>query len=269
MSQIDIMATLADAARGAKYTIDQWLTQRLTPQALDSQTGYFAQIDRRAFQELPEPLWPFALSILHETAGATYPASSDAHRELRRQLLAEGRVGCDCGDGWRWTADRDSLRLARTTTPIADFTYTFQAPGSLLIPELSMVLSLTRGSRASWMLRGQPHRAGIALQDDPPRRVTVRNRRPGDRIRPLGSPHNRRLKDLLIDRRVPRQRRGRLPLLVIDDTIAWVPGVTIDDSFRLIEGSTVWIAEIHPALPEPENPSPSTFGGDQQKGNEP
>jgi hypothetical protein len=58
----------------------------------------------------------------------------------------------------------------------------------------------------------------------------------------------------LIDRRVPRLERDRLPLLVIDDEIAWVPGVTIGDSFRLDQESPVWIAEIEDLRAQSVNP---------------
>jgi tRNA(Ile)-lysidine synthase len=78
--------------------------------------------------------------------------------------------------------------------------------------------------------------------------VAIRNRRPGDRIQPFGSPYSRRLKDVLIDRRVPREARDRLPLLCVGERLAWVPGVTIDERFRIpVDGGSngeVWVAEV-------------------------
>ncbi len=76
--------------------------------------------------------------------------------------------------------------------------------------------------------------------------VVVRSRSPGDRIRPLGCAYTKRLKEVLIDRKVPRNERDRLPLLCLGDRIAWVPGVTIDDSFRLTTGSRPWVARLDP-----------------------
>lgn len=76
----------------------------------------------------------------------------------------------------------------------------------------------------------------------------VRTRQPGDRLRPLGAPGRRRLKEVLIDHGVPRRERDRLPLLVVGERIAWVPGVTIEDAFRLRPSdepaSAVWVAEL-------------------------
>ena len=96
------------------------------------------------------------------------------------------------------------------------------------------------------MFRGEAGRAGMALPE-PPGLATVRNRRPGDRIRPLGSAGERKLKELLIDRRVPAEARDRLPLLEIGGRIAWIPGVAVDESFRLTDRPDCWVAEILPA----------------------
>jgi tRNA(Ile)-lysidine synthase len=99
-------------------------------------------------------------------------------------------------------------------------------------------------------VEGSARRAGLALPLAAGDRVTVRNRRPGDRIHPLGAAGSRKLKDVLIDRRVPRRDRERLPLICLGDageTIAWVPGVTVDQRFRIADtagDTTVWTAEI-------------------------
>jgi tRNA(Ile)-lysidine synthase len=55
--------------------------------------------------------------------------------------------------------------------------------------------------------------------------VHIRTRRAGDRLQPLGSAHAKKLKDFLIDAKVPRAVRDRLPLVVSGSAIAWVGGV--------------------------------------------
>jgi tRNA(Ile)-lysidine synthase len=59
--------------------------------------------------------------------------------------------------------------------------------------------------------------------------VWVRTRRPGDRFQPLGCPHRKKLKAFLIDAKIPRQVRDRLPLVVSESGIVWVVGVQIAD----------------------------------------
>ena len=64
--------------------------------------------------------------------------------------------------------------------------------------------------------------------------LQVRGRRPGDRFHPLGAGGERKLKEFLIDRKVPRHLRDRIPLVVAaDGTIAWVVGHRIGDRFKL------------------------------------
>jgi tRNA(Ile)-lysidine synthase len=55
--------------------------------------------------------------------------------------------------------------------------------------------------------------------------LEVRTPRPGDRFRPDGAPGGRKLKELLIDARVEREARLRLPLLAAGDDILWVIGL--------------------------------------------
>jgi tRNA(Ile)-lysidine synthase len=53
----------------------------------------------------------------------------------------------------------------------------------------------------------------------------VRARRPGDRFSPFGGGGERRLKSFLIDEKIPRWERTRLPLVEAGGRIFWVGGV--------------------------------------------
>jgi tRNA(Ile)-lysidine synthase len=228
--------------------------------------GELVTADRRLLAALPPPLLPFALALLHRRAGAALPPSLAAAAELRRQLGPGPRVACDCGAGWRWQAAGERLRLRRVREgeTVPPFSYTLEVPGELAIPELALTIRASRRPVEAWMLRGAPLRAGLALPLAPelpdaglPGRLTVRNRRPGDRLRPLGAPGSRKLKDVLIDRGVPRWQRDRLPLLCWAGEIAWIPGITIDHRFRLTGEPSACLVEIRgdrsgsPAAPIP------------------
>lgn len=228
------------AGRGAARAIAERLAREVD---VHGEPGG-ASIDLRAFRELPRSLWPYALSLLHRSAGRPYPAPTSARRELRRQLRRGGQVDCDCGDSWHWRVAGGRLALAQRETPPGAFTYTLQVPGELEIPELGVRLTVRREAMAPWMLEGRRTEAAMDLPLDSGDSVIVRNRWPGDRIRPLGCRYGRRLKEVLIDRRVPRPERDRLPLLCIGDRIAWVPGVTVDDDYRLSAASRPWVARL-------------------------
>jgi tRNA(Ile)-lysidine synthase len=238
-------ASLATAAQGALTALDARLDVLLAPRPV---AGGLA-VPAATLRALPAPLLPFALALLHRRAGVPYPASRAARGELERQLAGGTPVACDCGGGWCWSERDGRLALDRRRAAAPPFTYTLTVPGELEIPELALRFRLVRGPVRPWMFRGSPRRAGLALPLAPGGSVTVRSRRPGDRLRPLGAPGRRRLKEVLIDHRVPRRERDRLPLLCLGadgGTIAWVPGVTVDDDFRLAGDAAAWVAEVEP-----------------------
>jgi tRNA(Ile)-lysidine synthase len=74
----------------------------------------------------------------------------------------------------------------------------------------------------------------VQLDDDGP--LTVRSRRPGDWIRPPGLNGRKKLQDYFTDRKLPREMRDLVPLVVDRfDRIIWVAGYTIDDQFGVTE----------------------------------
>jgi tRNA(Ile)-lysidine synthase len=63
----------------------------------------------------------------------------------------------------------------------------------------------------------------VAVPDGP---LEVRTRRPGDRVRAAGRDVS--LRRFLMDKRVPAQDRGSLPLLAAGHRVFWVPGQHVD-----------------------------------------
>lgn len=109
----DRLVRLARAARRAEPTVRRLLDEALAPRSGDQS----CEVEVEALTRLPASLWPAALARLHRLAGAAYPPTRNARRELARQLGRRrpgGRsVGCDCGGGWRWEQSRDRLRVLR------------------------------------------------------------------------------------------------------------------------------------------------------------
>jgi tRNA(Ile)-lysidine synthetase-like protein len=176
-----------------------------------------------------------------------YPASRRAVMEIERQIERGGQPACDCGSGWRWVVRGMRLHLEprQRAEPVPVlFTYTLALPGELEVKELSLRFRLFPSPDLDRVFEVSPRRAVLALPHELGSRVTVRNRRPGDLIRPLGWDTSCRVKDLLINRKVSRRERYRLPLLASGQNVLWIPGVAIDDRCRITPGRQAWIAEI-------------------------
>jgi tRNA(Ile)-lysidine synthase len=73
--------------------------------------------------------------------------------------------------------------------------------------------------------------------------LCARALRPGDRMAPRGGRGTRKLSDLLIDAKIPRQERSMLPALCdAAGVILYVPGLRPSQAARPDETTREWIA---------------------------
>jgi tRNA(Ile)-lysidine synthase len=64
--------------------------------------------------------------------------------------------------------------------------------------------------------------------------LIVRARRPGDRLRPLGAPGRKKVQDVFVDRKVPRDDRDLVPIVTTESgRIVWVAGQALAEAFRV------------------------------------
>lgn len=64
------------------------------------------------------------------------------------------------------------------------------------------------------------------------RPLCVRNRRPGDRFRPVGLGGTKKLQDYFVDEKIPREKREEIPLVCDKQGILWVVGRRLDERAR-------------------------------------
>jgi tRNA(Ile)-lysidine synthase len=69
------------------------------------------------------------------------------------------------------------------------------------------------------------------------RKLMVRQRLRGDRFQPLGMNQTKKLQDFMVDARIPRSWRGRIPLVCSPEQILWVVGWRIDDRVKVTEAT--------------------------------
>ena len=67
---------------------------------------------------------------------------------------------------------------------------------------------------------------------------TVRSRRRGDRFQPLGMKSEKKLKDFLMDRKIPVEERDDIPLLISEGKVVWIGGVAVSERVKLTEDTT-------------------------------
>jgi tRNA(Ile)-lysidine synthase len=138
--------------------------------------------------------------------------------------------------------DHAKETLSTRSTPSTMFRYPLSVPGEVRLPEAGCIVSaeLAEAGTGVEALRAiAGNRAAAVVQSDgwtgP---LAVRNRRPGDRFRPLGLDGQKKLQDFFVDRKVARHERDSVPLVVdSSDRIVWVAGHGIDEAFRVTDAS--------------------------------
>ncbi len=168
---------------------------------------------------------PAAAEVLRQAAaalGGHAPLRAWAHRGLRRLLAAPPPRRAFRLGGVTLEASGPRVRLA--VGPLPDLAERrLSVPGRLPLPEIGKALEATLAGADRYALPREKGRAAFDA-DALPGALVVRARRPGDRLEPFGG-GERKLKGLLIDAKVPRWERGRIPLVEAHGRILWVAGV--------------------------------------------
>ncbi len=63
--------------------------------------------------------------------------------------------------------------------------------------------------------------------------IVIRNRLPGDKFSPIGLKGTKKIKDLFIEAKIPREKRGYIPLIATEKMIIWVVGGRIDERVKI------------------------------------
>jgi tRNA(Ile)-lysidine synthase len=161
------------------------------------------------------------------------PAAADRVDEALALAPAGGSAALDLGGGVRAVVEYGVLRIAGPAAAAAG-EHLDAGPARLPCPG-----ALAWGGGELTCERGPalPVADGTLDAAACAGGLQVRPWRAGDRMRPLGLGGSRSLHDLFTDRKVPRERRARLPVVCCGGEIAWVPGVATGEAFR-VSGAT-------------------------------
>jgi tRNA(Ile)-lysidine synthase len=219
----DVVPALAATARLAREALDA--LERSAAAELARLAAVEAEaltLPRAALAALPLPI---AAEVLRQAAarlGSRAPLRAWAHRGLRRVLAATPprrpfRLG-----GVAVEVSGDHIRVGARPAPLL-VPRTLTVPGRVELPEIGKGVEARRLPAAGYVLPRAADRVAFDAAGLPGT-LTVRPRRRGDRFHAFGA-GQRRLKSLLIDAKVPRWERDRLPLIDAGGDIAWVAGV--------------------------------------------
>jgi tRNA(Ile)-lysidine synthase len=167
------------------------------------------ELTRSTVAEAPEPVAAELMRMVYARAGGDQPALSRAHLKSMLGLAQPGRGGrgVDLPGGLRLRIVGETMEIVASET------------SRIRQDRPSPRLEITRcqgcdDQEAAHLNVGLNLRLGF--------------RTPGLTMRPRGGRGTRKLQDIFVDARVPREERNTWPLVFAGDRLAWVPGVAVD-----------------------------------------
>ncbi|EFM10873.1 tRNA(Ile)-lysidine synthetase [Paenibacillus curdlanolyticus YK9] len=237
---------------------DQWMNDeasRVFKQLVTCSKGMDCELHRADFAGLPVALQRRLIKLILdylalETAGMKLSETVDFDRieSMRTAALASSPTTwrMDAGSGVVFVRTYDVLRWSGMNSqrlrPCSPYMYVISgAEGILQVPEGGMSFRLTLSAAAAE--RGPYHVAFDADQLMFP--LSIRNRRPGDRMRVIGLNGTKKVQDMFVDLKVPSSDRDRIPLLVdAEGQVLWIPGAR-RSAIAPIGAATVNVLRVH------------------------
>lgn len=124
-----------------------------------------------------------------------------------------------------------SVRHGETAPETCEFNYALNIPGDTLVTEsgLSINAALVDSPVASKLPKNEILIDPSAIVGN----LRVRNIRHGDRMIPFGMRDQKKLQDIFVDKKISKRDRARAAVVVDDEKIIWVVGITASESARI------------------------------------
>lgn len=152
------------------------------------------------------------------------------HVEEFLNLIAAGapQARLSVPGGWELVNEYKIVKLKKVPRKLKGrcYSYRFDTSMVLNIPQAGVMLESKRISVPPASRPAAPASLMEGLFDAAllPDHLTVRNFRSGDRFQPLGMVGHKKVKDLLIEKKVPLSLRSVWPILLTGDEVLWIPG---------------------------------------------
>jgi tRNA(Ile)-lysidine synthase len=242
---VDVLADQADLARDAW----KWMAEEAASlaqhavRARDTGTVAVRELDVARLAAAPIALQRLVIwNALRDVGGR---AMTFAHVDVVRRMLGDTPPGNADFPGQR--VERIGGALVLTGRPAGTagrrvaaaanlFQYSLSIPGEVVVPDAGIV---SVEPLAGATVRSAADRSAALVRADLcGGSLVVRNRRPGDRFRPVGVGGRKKLQDFFVDRKIARERRDAVPIVADEnDRIVWVAGYEIDEAFRVTDRS--------------------------------
>jgi tRNA(Ile)-lysidine synthase len=197
-------------------------------------------LNKQRFIKLPPALQRHLLrASIEKRLGNLMDIESRHIEEIMSSLHKPAGKLITLPDGLIFTIEYDRFLLGSDPAALSPFPamekeYDLRIPGTTALPGWQVVADVLK--REQVVAEGNSYTACFDL-DQTGDKLTIRPRRPGDRFQPLGMSQLKKLNQFMIDSKIPRAWRRRVPIVCSPEQIIWVAGWRIDERVK-VTGNT-------------------------------
>ncbi len=176
-----------------------------------------SRLVRRALEVVAGTVFTFSAHHVEEVLGALGNVRESVHFDL------PSGVAIEIGQGEMAVLRRDAFGQQQPKP--------FSGPGTIVLEEIGARVDMLASPLPDDPRTGPWY--GFVDADKLSWPVVVRTFHPGDRMTPLGMQGTKKLKELFIDRKVPRWKRRTMPLIESRGEVMWVFGLGPSEKVRI------------------------------------
>lgn len=197
-------------------------------------------LDREKFLELPSSLKRQVLRISMEKLLGSLKDIEMRHIEdmLAASAKPAGK-SLDLPGGLTFSVEYDRYVLSHKLSaliplPSLKGEYRLNIPGETSLPGWRVEATLITPKMVKKDAEGYKAYFDFAKTGS---ELTVRSLRPGDRFQPLGMSQTKKLGEFMLDAKIPRSWRQRVPIVCSPEQIIWAVGWRIDERVKVTESA--------------------------------
>ena len=200
--------------------------------------GDVINLDKKGFLQLPASLQRNLLRLAVESLLGSLKDIEARHIEGIMALLTRpAGKRLNLPQGLLFIIEYDCYRLCRDTAelypfPVLEKELGLKIPGETLLPGWQVAASIVEPSVVG---EKTGNLTAYLDFDKVGRQLAVRCRQSGDMFQPLGMSQPKSLAEFMIDAKIPRLWRQRIPIVASSRHILWVVGWRIDDRVKVTE----------------------------------
>ncbi|HEV8354325.1 MAG TPA: tRNA lysidine(34) synthetase TilS [bacterium] len=226
----DLLSRVSDVVREADRLLAVSAGQVFD--RVHARSGRVLRLPLRVMRVLPGPV--LRRLVRQVLVAGTDGGASRVVEDKALNLLSRRRPGQFWAGAWVIRRSYEVFEIAPAPAPDPDHEYELTIPGEVAAADFGVRVRADIVDPEA--IDAQAPGEVILDADAAGPVLRMRSARPGDWIRPLGMKGKKKVQDLLVDEKVPRWERGRIPLIVdARGRILWVVGLRISEEARLTE----------------------------------